>query len=153
VKADVAPPPPPDCLEREFQAWVEACVKEVDGVSFHVRDMRGSDPGFPDLVIVLLSGKVLFRELKTATGKETPQQLAWRARLRKARQDVGVWRPADVERIRRELGMATLRAEPGATETVTAGDDQVAARVRELVALGYGPAAARRIAAAEGLVR
>jgi hypothetical protein len=56
--------------------------------------VQGDGKGFPDLLIVGENG-VLFRELKSRTGKLTADQMAWVGSLTAARQNVGVWRPAD----------------------------------------------------------
>ncbi len=49
--------------------------------------------GLPDLVIVGAGG-VLWRELKSATGRLSPDQIVWLKALAAAGQDVDVWRPA-----------------------------------------------------------
>jgi hypothetical protein len=51
--------------------------------------------GFPDLVLAR-DGVVLFRELKSATGRLTPDQKIWGKHLADA---WGVWRPTDYEEI------------------------------------------------------
>lgn len=69
---------------------------------FHDNDSRRNKAGFPDLVIVGPRG-VLFRELKTDTGRVSPEQSDWLADLTRAGADADVWRPADWARIQREL--------------------------------------------------
>lgn len=61
------------------------------------------DGGFPDLVLAGTRG-VLFRELKSAGGRLSPQQRAWLEQLDHA-DDVAVWRPEDLVsgRIQREI--------------------------------------------------
>lgn len=59
---------------------------------YHTRDSRGSNPGFPDLVIVGPRG-VLFRELKSAAGKVTRPQSLWGDGLTEAGSSWAVWRP------------------------------------------------------------
>ena len=51
--------------------------------------------GFPDLVAVHPTRGVLWRELKSAKGRVSPEQQAWLDVLVAAGQDAGVWRPAD----------------------------------------------------------
>lgn len=64
-------------LEKDFQNQVIALAKKNAWKVFHCRDSRKSDgPGFPDIVAARLS-RVLFIELKTATGKTTAEQLNW----------------------------------------------------------------------------
>lgn len=66
--------------------------------------------GFPDLVIVGPAG-VLFRELKAANGKLSPEQTTWLDMLDLAGADAGVWRPVDwPDRITVELRTVTGRA-------------------------------------------
>jgi hypothetical protein len=64
---------------------------------YHTRDSRGSEPGFPDLVLCSSKQRrVLFVELKSATGKTTPAQAAWLAALAAAGAETALWRPADL---------------------------------------------------------
>lgn len=71
---------------------------------YHTRDSRGSDRGFPDVVLAR-DKRVMFRELKTQTGNLTPEQQEWGRVLLLAGQDYAVWRPFDwgTERIMEEL--------------------------------------------------
>jgi len=65
---------------------------------YHTRDSRGSEAGFPDLVMVSATQRrVLFVELKTATGKTSAAQDAWLAALAAAGAEVYLWRPADLQ--------------------------------------------------------
>jgi hypothetical protein len=82
--------------ERAFQGRVSALLKQQGYLVYHTYDSRGSAPGFPDLVAC--DGKrTLFIELKSPTGKLTPEQQVWIAMLEHAGQEVYVWRPADWE--------------------------------------------------------
>jgi len=58
--------------------------------------------GFPDLVLV--GGRVLYRELKSMRGRTSDAQSAWLASLRAAGADACVWRPSDWDEIVVELG-------------------------------------------------
>ena len=61
-----------------------------------VQGRRRTGKGFPDLCLVNGAGTVAFAELKSATGKPTPQQAAWLAALRTAPGvEVCLWRPED----------------------------------------------------------
>jgi len=67
---------------------------------YHTRYSLGSDPGFPDLVLVRL-GRVIFAELKSERGKLTPAQQEWMEELELAENRSGetvqvrLWRPDD----------------------------------------------------------
>ena len=83
----------------ETEAQLQANVVELAGwlglAVFHPYDSRRSTgPGYPDLTIAGASG-LLFAELKSATGVLSPDQRAWRDRLRAAGQPWRLWRPAD----------------------------------------------------------
>lgn len=71
---------------------------------YHTHDSRRSPTGWPDLALAGSRG-LLYRELKTATGRVTPAQHAWGQRLKAVGCDWDVWRPADLAsgRILREL--------------------------------------------------
>lgn len=52
--------------------------------------------GFPDLLLVHVDPpSIMFRELKSTTGKLTPGQKTWQGKLGRAGFDVDVWRPDD----------------------------------------------------------
>lgn len=66
--------------------------------------VAGDGKGYPDLTLVGRNG-VMWRELKSAKGAISPEQVVWGATLAEAGQDFAVWRPADLTsgRIEREL--------------------------------------------------
>lgn len=71
----------------------------------HEVDSRKSKSGWPDLVIAGPAA-VIFAELKTDTGKVSPEQTEWLERLTNAGAFVFVWRPKhwpDVEQMLRRL--------------------------------------------------
>jgi hypothetical protein len=72
--------------------------------TYHTYRSIRSEPGFPDLVL-MRPPLLLFRELKTDTGRLTVPQRHWIDELAACGQDVGVWRPADLRggRISAEL--------------------------------------------------
>jgi hypothetical protein len=61
---------------------------------YHTRDSRGSDPGFPDLVLVR-QPRIIFAELKSAGGRMSAHQKLWLAALLGCPVEVYLWRPAD----------------------------------------------------------
>lgn len=115
-RADAALAVQPQRKYREedlFEAVRELC-KILGLLLYHTHDSRRSYPGFPDVVIVGPGG-VLFRELKSATGRVTKDQMVWLAALQSHGFDVGIWRPADMAngRISRELQAICRRPRPG----------------------------------------
>jgi hypothetical protein len=80
--------------EASFQGAVLEYAGLMGWLSYHTRDSRGSNPGFPDLVLVR-DNHLMFIELKTDTGKVSPQQRVWLGALSAAGQEVHVWRPSD----------------------------------------------------------
>ena len=80
--------------EADFRGWVLHLAALYGWTVYYVPDSRWcSCPGFPDLTL-RRSGKVLFRELKTETGRLSREQEMWLGDLRACGCDVGVWRPA-----------------------------------------------------------
>jgi hypothetical protein len=88
--------------EEQLQDWVVTYARLQGWLAYHTLDSRGSESGFPDLVLVR-GGVVLFRELKTETGVVSPAQGAWITALEGAGQDVAVWRPRDEKTIEAAL--------------------------------------------------
>lgn len=87
--------------EKAFQAEVVKLARRHGWKCYHAFDSRKSAAGFPDLVLV--RDRVLFVELKTATGTTSPDQDIWLEALRAAGAEVHVWRPADWPAIARNL--------------------------------------------------
>ncbi len=83
--------------ETPFMARVLALARPHGWAAYHTHDSRKSVPGFPDLVLV--REVVLWRELKTNTGKLTQEQATWLSLLRHAGQDADLWRPRDWDAI------------------------------------------------------
>lgn len=91
----------PPQSEDEFQADVIGLAKLLGWRVYHTRDSRGSDSGFPDLVLVR-RGRLIFAELKTDTGKLRPVQEAWLTDLLETKAEVYLWRPScwgEIERV------------------------------------------------------
>jgi hypothetical protein len=93
-------------LEAQLQQAVMDLCKLLGLDCFHVRNSRGMQPGWPDLVIV--GTRVLYRELKSEAGSLSPDQRRVGSRLAAAGADWAMWRPRDlrngvVERQLRQL--------------------------------------------------
>lgn len=94
-------------------AWRAVCEQaaaygqpapELDGLVYHPRFSVGSEPGWPDLALIRRrGGRVLFRELKTDTGRVSPRQSAVLDLMAACGLDAKVWRPRDLDQIGREL--------------------------------------------------
>jgi hypothetical protein len=82
----------PPLTEKAFLEQVRGLARLLGWMVFHTHDSRRSEPGFPDLV--LLRERVVWAELKTDTGRLTPAQVAWVEALRRAGQEVYLWRPS-----------------------------------------------------------
>lgn len=62
--------------EKGFQEQVLQLAVLYRWRSFHAFDSRRSTAGFPDLVLVRGS-ELIFAELKTETGRTSPDQIGW----------------------------------------------------------------------------
>jgi hypothetical protein len=84
--------PIPDSIsEKMWQAKVVAAAKWLGWSVYHTHDSRRSEPGFPDLVLVR-DDRLMFAELKSATGRVTKAQREWLDRLAVCA-ECHVWRP------------------------------------------------------------
>jgi hypothetical protein len=79
-------------LEKDLQQLIVDTARAMGLLVYHTHDSRRSQRGFPDLVIVGAQG-VLYLELKTKTGKVTPEQRHWLLSLRAAGCTAHVIRP------------------------------------------------------------
>jgi hypothetical protein len=82
---------------------------------YHTRDSRGSDAGWPDLVLAhRAKRRVLFVELKTARGSLRAGQKIWLTVLTACGLETAVWRPAQWAdgTIQAVLNGAAARSEP-----------------------------------------
>lgn len=95
-----------DMTEAVLQRKVEEALSATGWRWFHAPDNRPAGkagrvqrvvPGFPDLCAVnARQCRVLYAELKRHTGRVSPDQAAWHLDLRRAGQEVHVWRPMDL---------------------------------------------------------
>jgi hypothetical protein len=85
--------------EAAFQKLVLDAARLFGWLWYHTRDSRGSAAGYPDLTLVRVApGKpprVLFVELKSATGRLRAEQIVWATTLGAVGGAVEhhVWRP------------------------------------------------------------
>ena len=94
--------------EREWQAQVVAIARMYGWRVHHHLISRGSEAGWPDLVIAGHS-RGLFVELKTDKGALRPEQRTWLELLALAGCEVAVWRPADLDMVTAALGPQQTR--------------------------------------------
>ena len=81
--------------EADWQATVVDLARLAEWAVYHTRDSRGSEPGFPDLVLVR-PPRLVVAELKTARGKLRREQRVWLHLLAGVPGvEVKCWRPAD----------------------------------------------------------
>ena len=105
-------PAPRRFSEEQLQRWIVQFAQLNGWLAYHTLDSRGSQAGFPDLVLVR-GLVVLYRELKTEAGKVSPEQQRWITALEHAGQDVAVWRPRDEKTIEEALRRRTGRQQEG----------------------------------------
>jgi hypothetical protein len=104
-----------DESEASFQAAVIEVAERYGWTVGHVHDSRrqvrpgvlvgdARAAGIPDLILVHPGQRrVLWRELKTDTGRLRSAQIVWLRQLELAGADVDVWRPKDWDRVVLEL--------------------------------------------------
>ena len=85
--------------ERKFQSEIIAHARKLGWLVYHTYDSRGSEPGFPDLVLVHPKFGTLFRELKTDYAQLTEEQSHWGDQLTASGANWDVWRPFDMDDI------------------------------------------------------
>ena len=87
--------------EKQFMETVIGAARLHGHRVYHTLDSRGSDPGFPDLVIV--RDTVRFWELKAMRGRASAAQLDWLAALAEAGADAMLLSPRDWDAIEEML--------------------------------------------------
>lgn len=92
--------------EADWQSLVVGVARLHGWMTWHTRDSRGSDPGWPDLVLARpATGEVIFVELKSERGKVTISQQGALDALAACGVETAVWRPSDeaavMERLRK----------------------------------------------------
>jgi hypothetical protein len=90
--------------EREWQAKVVDLARWRGWMVFHPFDSRRSAAGWPDLALCR-NGRLVLAELKTATGRVSPDQRRWLAALSAVPGvETYLWRPSDWPTVLRILG-------------------------------------------------
>ena len=84
--------------EAELRSAVIALAEQHGWRVYAIPDSRrvlgSTGAGYPDLTLVR-PGMILFAELKTRTGKTSPEQDRWLELLRSTFTSVHIWRPKD----------------------------------------------------------
>ena len=89
--------------EKQFQAGIVILAEYLKWKVFHTYDSRRSiGAGFPDLVMAR-HDRLIFAELKTATGRLSKKQKEWGATLDQTEAEYYVWRPEDWDEIEKIL--------------------------------------------------
>lgn len=81
--------------ETQFQTTLIEAIRTLGGMVYHTYDSRRSEPGYPDLTIVTPDRRVIFAELKNATGRPTVYQWTWLGNL--PDHQAFLWRPDDFD--------------------------------------------------------
>lgn len=87
-----------DVTEAQFQRTVLDLAAVNGWHHFHPLNMRGSDPGWPDLTLAR-PPEILWAELKSERGRLSRAQRYWIELLRSCGLEVHVWRPRDWDAI------------------------------------------------------
>lgn len=86
--------PPPGASEKAFQAAVIQLAEANGWRVYHTHNSKRSAAGWPDLALVR-NGVLILSELKTDTGKVSPDQEKWLTLLRAVPGvRVRLWRPS-----------------------------------------------------------
>jgi len=89
--------------EKDFMASVLEFARVCRWRAYHTHDSRRSEAGFPDLVLAR-SGRIIFAELKTESGRVNQAQREWLGALSACPGvEVHLWRPGDWGRIEQAL--------------------------------------------------
>lgn len=89
-------------LEKAWQAQVLHLATLYRWAHFHPLNMRGSDAGWPDLVLAR-APELLVVELKTDKGRLSQAQRDWLDLLAACGVECHVWRPRDFELVHERL--------------------------------------------------
>jgi hypothetical protein len=80
--------------EKDFTQTVRELARLCGWLEYHTHDSRRSPSGFPDCIFVR-RGRMIAAELKSDTGRVSPDQAAWLEALGAVEGvEVDVWRPS-----------------------------------------------------------
>ena len=96
--------------EEEFRQQVRKIARMYGWtLMYHTHSSIRSDPGFPDEVFLNPARKrMIFIEFKSEKGRIRPAQKEWIEALQLCGQEAAIWRPSDLETIKRVLGKEQL---------------------------------------------
>jgi len=101
---------PFELSEKHFQqAVLDFAAYNGWKLRYHTLTSIGSQPGFPDLVLVR-APRLIFAELKTEKGRLTIEQSRWLEALWDCGQEAFCWRPSDWPAIERVLAREPAKA-------------------------------------------
>lgn len=90
--------------EADFQAAFTELARLLGWEVYAIPDSRrATSSGYPDVTCAHRAHGVFWAELKTQRGKPSPAQVHWLALLRHAGQRAYLWRPSDMDQIKRVL--------------------------------------------------
>ncbi len=96
-----------DTPEGALLAAIRKLAHPHGWLAYHTYDSRKSETGFPDLVLTNGTNLLMY-ELKTNTGKPTPEQDRWLNLLaHTGLVECGIWRPRDFPQITERLTRRT----------------------------------------------
>lgn len=96
----------PRISEKAFQQMVIEAATYLGWAHFHPHDMRRSDSGWPDLVLVK-PPRIVFAELKAENGRVSQAQRIWLDVLAEVEGAIAeTWRPCDWDHVLEVLQQA-----------------------------------------------
>jgi hypothetical protein len=104
--------------EKEHQEQVLELALRYGWAHFHPFDMRRSDAGWPDLVLIR-PPELLVVELKTDKGRMRPRQQIWLDELAACGVETAVWRPRDFEELHARLARGVRAGTAGRSALLT----------------------------------
>ena len=90
----------PKMSEDALLEAIRKLARMTGWMTYHTRLSKGSEPGWPDLVLLSVRRRrLLIVELKREGEQPTPVQELWLGALAVVGIEVGVWRPSDLPEI------------------------------------------------------